>query len=61
MDKVVIYNRRTGTLQKKAVEDWREYKKRLLAAGFRRDESTFDPEFWASDGFILRRYRNAAK
>lgn len=57
MDKVVIYNRRTGALQEKQVDDWREYKKRLLAAGFRRDESTFYPEFWVSDDFILRRYR----
>lgn len=61
MDKVVIYNRSTGALNRKMIDDWREYKKLLLAAGFRRDDSAFDPEIWANKDFILRRYRNAAE
>lgn len=61
MDKVVIYNRHTGALQQKMVEDWHQYKKLLLAAGMHRDDSAFDPEIWFNSAYILRRYRNAAK
>ena len=61
MDKVVIYNRATGALQRKTVDDWREYKKLLLAAGMRRDDSAFDPQIWVNKDFILRRYRNATE
>lgn len=61
MDKIVIYNRHTGALQQKMVEDWHEYKKLLLAAGMRRDDSAFDPEIWVNSAYILRRYRNATK
>lgn len=57
MDKIVIYNRATGALQQKMVEDWREYKKLLLDAGMRRDDSAFDPEIWFNSDYILRRYR----
>ena len=32
MDKIMIYNRAAGALQQKTVDDWREYKKLLLAA-----------------------------
>ena len=61
MDKVVIYNRATGALQRKTVEDWCEYKKLLLDAGMHRDDSAFDPEIWVNQDYILRRYRNATK
>lgn len=61
MDKIVIYNRATGALQRKTVDDWREYKKLLLAAGMSRDDSAFDPEIWVNQDYILRRYRNAAE
>lgn len=61
MDKIVIYNRSTGALQRKTVDEWREYKKLLLAAGFRRDDSSFDPEIWVNQDYILRRYRNATE
>lgn len=61
MDKVVIYNRHTGALQQKMVEDWREYKKLLLDAGMHRDDSAFDPEIWINSAYILRRYRNATE
>ena len=61
MDKVVIYNRATGALQRKTVDDWREYKKMLLAAGMRRDDSAFDPEIWVNQDFILRRQSNIKK
>ena len=44
-----------------SVDDWREYKKMLLAAGMRRDDSAFDSEIWVNQDFILRRYRNATK
>lgn len=57
MDKIVIYNRATGALQQKMVDDWREYKKLLLDAGMRRDDSAFDPEIWVNSAYILRRYR----
>lgn len=61
MDKIVIYNRATGALQQKMVEDWHAYKKLLLDAGMRRDDSAFDPEIWVNSDYILRRYRNATK
>lgn len=61
MDKIVIYHRATGALQRIKVEYWREYKKLLLAAGFRRDDSAFDPEIWVNQDYILRRYRNATE
>lgn len=57
MDKIVIYNRATGALQRKTVDDWHEYKKLLLDAGMRRDDSAFDPEIWVNSAYILRRYR----
>ena len=61
MDKVVIYNRATGALQQKMVDDWHQYKKLLLYAGMRRDDSEFNPEIWVNQDFILRRYRNATE
>ena len=61
MDKIVIYNRATGALQRKIIDDWHTYKKLLLAAGMNRDDSAFDPEIWANQDYILRRYRNATE
>lgn len=61
MDKVVIYNRASGALQQKMVDDWHQYKKLLLAAGMRRDDSAFDPKIWVNQDYILRRYRNATE
>lgn len=52
MDKIVIYNRATGALQQKMVDDWHTYKKLLLAAGMRRDDSAFDPEIWANQDYL---------
>ena len=61
MDKIVIYNRATGALQQKMVDDWHQYKKLLLDAGMHRDDSAFAPEIWVNQDYILRRYRNATE